>query len=120
MPKRVEFFGKLPPCLVGMEACATSHQWARELKKLGHDVRLMPPSYVKAYVKRQERCCRCCCDLRGGEAAVDALRPNQKYGAAERADAAQDASARNSSTPYAPTWLSSGWWPRRGARDCRS
>jgi len=47
MPKRVEFFGKLPPCLVGMEACATSHQWARELKKLGHDVRLMPPSYVK-------------------------------------------------------------------------
>src|SRR6478609_2202942 len=48
----IEFFGKLPPCLVGMEACATSHQWARELKKLGHDVRLMPPSYVKAYVKR--------------------------------------------------------------------
>ena len=48
----LEFFGKLPPCLIGMEACATSHQWARELRKLGHDVRLMPPSYVKAYVKR--------------------------------------------------------------------
>ena len=48
----LEFFSKLPPCLVGMEACATSHQWARELKKLGHDVRLIPASYVKAYVKR--------------------------------------------------------------------
>src|SRR5262247_3424685 len=48
----IEFFSKLPPCLVGIEACATSHQWARELKKLGHDVRLMPASYVKAYVKR--------------------------------------------------------------------
>src|SRR5947207_4417768 len=48
----LEFFGKLAPCLIGMEACATSHHWARELRKLGHDVRLMPPSYVKAYVKR--------------------------------------------------------------------
>jgi transposase len=48
----LEFFSKLSPCLVGMEACATSHQWARELKKFGHDVRLMPASYVKAYVKR--------------------------------------------------------------------
>jgi len=45
-------FEKLPPCLVGIEACATSHHWARELKALGHDVRLMPASYVKAYVKR--------------------------------------------------------------------
>ena len=47
-----EFFADLPPCLVGMEACATAHHWARELKKLGHDARLMPPTYVKAYVKR--------------------------------------------------------------------
>ena len=45
-------FERLPPCLIGMEACATSHHWARELKALGHDVRLMPASYVKAYVKR--------------------------------------------------------------------
>src|ERR1022692_2806795 len=50
--KVLEFFIDLPPCLVGMEACATAHQWARELKKLGHDTRLMPPTYVKAYVKR--------------------------------------------------------------------
>jgi transposase len=50
--KVLEFFGDLPPCLVGMEACATAHRWARELKMLGHDTRLMPPTYVKAYVKR--------------------------------------------------------------------
>ena len=48
----LEFFADLPPCLVGMEACATAHHWARELKKFGHDARLMPPTYVKAYVKR--------------------------------------------------------------------
>src|SRR5215472_14565181 len=48
----LEFFADLPPCRVGMEACATAHQWARELRKLGHDTRLMAPTYVKAYVKR--------------------------------------------------------------------
>ncbi|UYQ72259.1 IS110 family transposase [Pelagibacterium flavum] len=46
------FFTKLPPCLIGMEACGTSHHWARELTKLGHEIRLMPPAYVKPYVKR--------------------------------------------------------------------
>jgi transposase len=45
------FFSKLPPCLVGIEACASSHHWSRELKALGHTVRLMPPAYVKPYVK---------------------------------------------------------------------
>ena len=44
------FFKALPPCLIGMEACATSHYWARELTKLGHQVRLMPAKDVKAYV----------------------------------------------------------------------
>jgi len=74
MPKRVEFFGKLPPCLVGMEACATSHQWARELKKLGHDVRLMPPSYVKAYVKRGKN------DAADAAAICEAVRrPSMRY-----------------------------------------
>ena len=50
----ISFFRKLPPCLVGMEACATSHYWARELRKLGHEVGLMPPVYVKPYVKRNK------------------------------------------------------------------
>ena len=44
----IPFFAKLEPCLVGMDACATAHHWARELIKLGHDVRLIPPIYVKA------------------------------------------------------------------------
>lgn len=46
------FFSKVPPCLVGMEACGTAYHWAREITKFGHTVRLMPPRYVKAYVKR--------------------------------------------------------------------
>src|SRR3974377_902813 len=50
----LKFFASLPPCLVGMEACATAHYWARELTKLGHEVRLMPAKDVKAYVKRSK------------------------------------------------------------------
>src|SRR5215831_9177073 len=46
------FFAKLPPCLIGMEACGSAHYWGREIAKLGHTVKLMPPKYVKAYVKR--------------------------------------------------------------------
>ncbi len=46
------FFGKLEPCLIGIEACGTSHFWSRELQALGHEVKLMPPIYVKPYVKR--------------------------------------------------------------------
>ena len=48
------FFQKIPPCLFGIEACATSNHWSRELQALGHTVRLMPPAYVKPYVKRQK------------------------------------------------------------------
>ena len=50
--KVLEFFAKQPPCLVGIEACATAHHWGRELQVFGHTVKLMPPSYVKAYLKR--------------------------------------------------------------------
>ena len=52
--KLLEFFASLPSCLVGLEACGSAHHWARELVKLGHDARLMPPAYVKAYVRRQK------------------------------------------------------------------
>src|SRR5262245_31350811 len=48
------FFSRLPPCLVGLEACATAHYWTRELRALGHEVRLMPAQYVKAYIKRNK------------------------------------------------------------------
>src|SRR5271154_1356833 len=48
------FFASLPPCLVGLEACGSAHHWARELMKLGHDARMMPPAYVKPYVRRQK------------------------------------------------------------------
>jgi transposase len=70
----VPFFEKLGRCLVGIEACATSHYWARELRKLGHDVRLMPPSYVKPYVKRQKN------DSADAEAICEAVtRPSMRY-----------------------------------------
>jgi len=49
--KVLEFFADLPPCLVALEACAAAHHWARELAKLGHEVRLMPPQYVRSYVQ---------------------------------------------------------------------
>lgn len=50
----LKFFAQVPPCLIGIEACGTAHYWARQLSAFGHDVRLMPPTYVKPYVKRQK------------------------------------------------------------------
>lgn len=68
------FFAKLPSCLVGMEACGTSHHWARELIKLGHEVRLMPPAYVKPYVKRGKT------DANDAEAICEAVtRPTMRF-----------------------------------------
>ena len=50
--KMREFFSQIEPCRVGMEACDSAHYWARELKTMGHEVLLMPPTYTKPYVKR--------------------------------------------------------------------
>ena len=52
--KLLEFFASLPPCLIGLEACGSAHHWARELIELGHDARMMPPAYVKPYIRRQK------------------------------------------------------------------
>lgn len=68
------FFANLPPCTVGMEACATAHYWAREITKLGHTVRLMPPQYVKPYVKRHKN------DRADAEAICEAVqRPSMRF-----------------------------------------
>jgi transposase len=70
----LDYFRGLPPCLVGLEACATAHHWARELIALGHTVRLMPPAYVKAYVKRNKT------DAADAEAIAEALtRPTMRF-----------------------------------------
>src|SRR6204780_5703014 len=52
--KLLEFFASLPPCLVGLEASGSAHHWAREMIKLGHDARMVPPAYVKPYIRRQK------------------------------------------------------------------
>ena len=68
------FFEKHPPCLVGLEACASAHHWGRELVKLGHDVKLMPPRYVKPYVKRNKN------DMADAEAICEAVtRPTMRF-----------------------------------------
>ena len=64
----LEFFKALPPCLIGMEACASAHYWALELTKLGHKVRLTPARDVKAYVKRNKN------DAADAEAICEAVR----------------------------------------------
>ena len=84
------FFQKLPPCLVGIEACATSHHWSRQLKALGHTVRLMPPAYVKPYVKRQKN------DATDAEAICEAVtRANMRF--------CRDQDARAAELPDAPS-----------------
>ena len=75
------FFQKLPPCLVGIEACASSHYWSRELQACGHTVRLMPPAYVKPYVKRHKN------DAADAEAICEAVtRANMRFVATKTAE----------------------------------
>jgi transposase len=72
--KLLEFFAVLPPCLVGIEACPSAHHWGRELAGLGHTVKLMPPSYVKAYLKRSKN------DANDAAAICEAVtRPSMRF-----------------------------------------
>jgi transposase len=74
--------GGFEPCLIGIEACATAHYWARQLQSLGHEVKLMPPAYVKAYVKRNKN------DAADAEAICEAVRrPTMRFVAIKSADA---------------------------------
>lgn len=77
----MKFFADLPRCLVGMEACATAHHWGRELSALGHEVRLMPPHYVKAYVRRNKN------DAADAAAICEAVtRPSMRFVAVKSAE----------------------------------
>jgi len=77
----VGYFSKLAPCLVGMEACATAHHWARELSKLGHTVRLIAPAYAKAYVRRNKN------DAADAAAICEAVsRPSMRFVAMKTAE----------------------------------
>jgi transposase len=72
--KLLEFFATLPACLVGIEACPTAHYWSRQLQALGHSVRLLPPSYVKAYLKRSKN------DANDAAAICEAVtRPSMRF-----------------------------------------
>src|ERR671927_17536 len=72
--KVIEFFANLPPCLVGLEACGAAHYWARELARLGHTARLMPPQYVRPYVKTNKH------DAADAEACREAVqRPGMRF-----------------------------------------
>ena len=72
--KVLEFFSTLPACVVGIEACPSAHYWSRELRALGHTVRLMPPSYVKAYLKRSKN------DANDAAAICEAVtRPSMRF-----------------------------------------
>nr|WP_249817277.1 IS110 family transposase [Bradyrhizobium sp. 179] len=76
-----EFFSKIEPCRVGMEACGSAHYWARELKAMGHDVSLMPPAYTKPYVKRGKN------DAVDAEAICEAVsRPAMRFVPIKSAD----------------------------------
>src|SRR3974377_2137144 len=77
----LKFFAALPPCLIGMEACATAHYWARELTKLGHEGRFVPAKEVKAYVKRNKN------DAADAEAICEAVRrPTMRFVGAKSAE----------------------------------
>jgi len=79
------FFAELPPCLIGLEACASAHYWARELQALGHEVRLIPPQYVKPFVKTNKN------DASEAEAICEALiSPTMRFASIKSAECGGD------------------------------
>src|SRR5215470_1562101 len=114
----IKFFAALPPCMIGMEACATAHYWAREFTKLGHQVRLMPAKDVKAYVKRNKN------DAADAEAICEAVgRPTMRFVQVKSAEQqgrlmqhrARDLLLRRCGR----IWPSSGLWQGKDARGSR-
>lgn len=94
----IPFFSKLAPCLLGIKACGRSHHWARELVRLGHEVRLMPPAYVKPYVERGKT------DAGDAEAICEAVsRPTMRFVPIKSVEQ----QARYSCTGRATCWSSS-------------
>jgi transposase len=93
----VPFFAKLPRCRVGIEACATAHYWGREIARLGHDVRLMPPAYTKPYVRRNKN------DAADAAAICEAVsRPSMRF-VAIKTEVQQAAAGIHKSLPLART-----------------
>jgi transposase len=107
----MKFFGELPPALIGIEACGTAHHWGRELAGLGHQVRLIPPAYVKPYVKRQKN------DAADAAAICEAVtRPSMRFVEVKSVD--QQAAGVLHKTralliKQRPMWLAMRWptWP---------
>ncbi len=116
--KVLEFFAAVPPCIVGIEACPTAHHWSRKLQVLGHTVRLMPPSYVKAYLKRSKN------DANDAAAICEAVtRPSMRFVPTKSEqqpvgfDAASQPSASRSSAHDAvecDSWAYGGAWHHLG------
>ena len=113
------FFSAQPPCTVAMEACGSAHHWAREISKLGHHVRLIPPAYVKPFVKRQKT------DAADAEAICEAAqRPTMRFVAPKSEDAQAAAVVFRSGAPADPDHQcpagSSGRVRHRGGQGTRS
>jgi transposase len=113
----LDFFRKLPPCLVGMEACATARFWARDIQACGHEVKIIPPIYVKAYVNRSKT------DAADAEAICEAVtRPTMRFAPIKSAEqqtagmvlktrellVRQRTQTANAPRPHGGVWLNCG------------
>ena len=121
--RMLAFFAKKAPCLVGLEACGSAHYWGRELTRLGHEVRLIPPSYVKPYVKRQKNDAMPKRSAKRSPGPVCALSRSNRLSSkaswcyTERVQFLF-VSARNYRMPSAGTWPSLASSPPSGAMVC--